>query len=31
MNGALVGDMLTTVGNGMADDFRMFKELGLEA
>ena len=31
MNGALVGDMLTTIGNGMADDFRMFKELGLEA
>ncbi|MDE6628876.1 MAG: biotin synthase BioB [Muribaculaceae bacterium] len=27
VSGALVGDMLTTVGNGMADDFRMFREL----
>lgn len=30
MNGALVGDMLTTVGNGMDDDFELFKSHGFE-
>lgn len=30
MNGALVGDMLTTVGNGMDDDFELFRQHGFE-
>lgn len=30
MNGALVGDMLTTVGNNVSEDYRMFKEIGYE-
>lgn len=28
MNGALMGDMLTTVGNGVADDKELFRETG---
>lgn len=28
MNGALIGDMLTTVGNDVEDDFRMFESIG---
>ncbi|MCM1482820.1 MAG: biotin synthase BioB [Muribaculaceae bacterium] len=31
MNGALVGDMLTTIGNGMDDDFRLFDSVGMPA
>ncbi len=31
LNGALVGDMLTTVGNHMQQDFEMFRDLGYEA
>lgn len=31
MNGALVGDMLTTVGNKVNEDFAMFKNLGYES
>lgn len=30
LNGALVGDMLTTVGNNMQQDFQMFRDLGYE-
>lgn len=30
MNGALVGDMLTTVGSNVCEDYRMFKETGYE-
>lgn len=30
MNGVLMGDMLTTVSNTIADDRRLFKEAGLE-
>lgn len=30
MNGALVGDMLTTVGNGMDEDFELFASHGFE-
>ncbi|MBD5225205.1 MAG: biotin synthase BioB [Bacteroidales bacterium] len=30
MNGALVGDMLTTVGNNVDDDFKLFKSIGYE-
>lgn len=30
MNGALVGDMLTTVGNGMDEDFELFRSHGFE-
>ncbi len=30
MNGALIGDMLTTVGNKVADDYKMFNETGYE-
>lgn len=30
MNGALVGDMLTTVGNKVADDYRLFQTTGYE-
>lgn len=28
MNGVMVGDLLTTVGNSVDDDFRMFAEMG---
>ena len=28
MNGALIGDMLTTVGNDVAEDFRLFENAG---
>lgn len=31
LNGALVGDMLTTIGNRVADDRRMFERAGLES
>lgn len=31
MNGALVGDLLTTIGNGVDDDYAMFKSCGLVA
>ena len=30
MNGALVGDMLTTVGNNVEDDFKLFKSVDYE-
>lgn len=30
MNGVMVGDLLTTVGNSVDDDFRMFAETGYE-
>lgn len=30
VNGAIVGDMLTTVGNGMKGDFEMFRALGFD-
>ncbi len=30
MNGALVGDMLTTIGNKVDEDYRMFNETGYE-
>ncbi len=30
MNGALVGDMLTTIGNGMDEDFELFRSHGFE-
>lgn len=30
VNGALMGDMLTTVGNGVEDDKRMYRSLGLD-
>lgn len=30
MNGALIGDMLTTVGNKIDEDFRMFDETGFK-
>ena len=30
MNGALVGDMLTTVGNNVEEDFKLFKSVGYE-
>lgn len=30
MNGALIGDMLTTVGNDVEDDFKLFESLGYE-
>ena len=30
MNGALVGDMLTTVGNNVEDDFKLFKSVNYE-
>ena len=30
MNGALIGDMLTTVGNDVEDDFKLFKSIGYE-
>ena len=30
MNGALIGDMLTTVGNKIDEDYRMFDETGFK-
>lgn len=30
MNGALIGDMLTTVGNDVDDDFKLFESVGYE-
>ena len=30
MNGALIGDLLTTVGNTLADDRRLFSDTGFE-
>lgn len=30
MNGALIGDMLTTVGNDVEDDFKLFESIGYE-
>lgn len=30
MNGALIGDMLTTVGNDVDDDFKLFESIGYE-
>lgn len=30
VNGALVGDMLTTVGNGIEEDFAMFQQVGYD-
>lgn len=30
-NGALVGDMLTTIGNKMDDDYRLFEETGYDS
>lgn len=30
MNGAMIGDLLTTTGNDEADDFRLFRECGFD-
>lgn len=30
MNGALIGDMPTTVGNDVEDDFMLFESIGYE-
>lgn len=30
MNGALIGDMLTTVGNDVEDDFKLFESIGYD-
>lgn len=30
MNGAMIGDLLTTAGNDEADDFRLFRECGFD-
>jgi biotin synthase-like enzyme len=30
MNGVMVGDLLTTIGNSVDDDYRMFERTGYE-
>lgn len=30
MNGAMIGDLLTTVGNKVDEDYRMFDRLGFK-
>ena len=30
MNGAMIGDLLTTVGNKVAEDYELFARLGYE-